>query len=112
MPHTGPLFVSQTLKYTTTTTQLLTDMGVNLPKWLTAAKDTGEGPQLPVIVCMEAAAAPSVGEPQSQPRVVYGTTCGKFSTPATLEEQKLANKCKDDSNCKQCGGNSSYALDL
>ena len=92
-------FVSQALKYTTATTQLLTDMQNLFPV----------GPQLVPVVCMEPAGGPpQVGQPQFEACVLYDTTCADHNlrTPKTTEEKEQATECNDNLNtCKQCGGN-------
>ena len=95
--------MSQALKSTTTTTQLLTDMD-EFPK---LATETGVGPQLVPVVCMEPAGGPpQVGQPQFEACVLYDTTCADHNlrTPNTTEENKKAKICNEDTNCKKCGG--------
>ena len=102
--------MSQALKYTTATTQLLTDMD-EIPKFVT---ETGVGPQLVPVVCIEPAGGPLIqGKSQFEACVLYDTTCAELhlGTPKTNEEKEQANKCKDNlATCKQCGGNSTFAL--
>ena len=90
--------------------KLITESGVKL------ITESGVLAQLLVlpVVCIEPAGGPlTVGEPQSEACVAYGTTCGKLNlgTPKTHVELEQAKKCKDDlTTCKQCGGNSIFAL--
>ena len=95
-------FVSQALKQTTATTQLLTDMENPI------FKETGVGLQLVPVVCIEPTGGPSIqGKPQ-EVCVLYGydTTCAdhNLGTPETTEEKEQAKECNKNHNCKQCGG--------
>ena len=100
-------FVSQALKYTTATTQLLTDMA-DIPKFVT---EKGVGLQEIPVVCIEPAGGPpTTGQPQFEACVLYGydTTCADHNlrTPKTTEGKEQATECNDNPDtCKQCGGN-------
>ena len=97
--------VSQALKYTTVTTQLLTDMENPI------FKEMGVGLQLVPVVCIEPAGGPpTAGQPPFEACVLYGydTTCAdhNLKTPKTPEEKEQATECNDNPDtCKQCGGN-------
>ena len=91
-------FVSQALKYTTATTQLLTDM----------ESPIFEKTEVPV-VCIEPAGGPFIqGESPFEACVLYGydTTCAdhNLGTPETCEEKEQAEECNKNPNCKQCRG--------
>ena len=90
-------FVSQALKYTTATTQLLTDMENLFPKGLQSVP----------VVCIEPAGGPfQQGQPQFEACVLYDTTCAdhNLKTPKTIQEKKQATECNDKLHtCKQCG---------
>ena len=97
-------FVSQALKYTTATTQLLTDMENPI------FKETGVGLQLVPVVCIEPTGGPLVQGKSQEVCVLYGydTTCAdhNLKTPKTPEEKEQATECNDNPDtCKQCGGN-------
>ena len=99
-------FVSQALKYTTVTTQLLTDMENPI------FKETGVGLQLVPVVCIEPTGGPLVQGKEVCVLYGYDTTCADHNlrTPNTTEEKTQAKECNEDPNCKQCGGNSAAAL--
>ena len=105
-------FVSQALKYTTATTQLLTDMADNIPKFIT--ESGGVGPEEISVVCIEPARAPpKAGQPPFEACVLYDTTCDQhqLGTPKTTEEKAQAEKCNEDlTTCKQCRENSALPL--
>ena len=95
-------FVSQALKYTTATTQLLTDMENPI------YKEMGVGPQLVPVVCIDTTGVPFVQGKSQEACVLYGTTCAdrNLKTPTTAEEKKQATECNDNlDKCQQCGGN-------
>ena len=72
-------FVSQALKQTTATTQLLTDMENPI------YKEMGVGPQLVPVVCIDTTGGPFVKGKSQEACVLYGTTCAdrNLKTPTT-----------------------------